>query len=36
MKLGAFMMPSHPPEIGIRAGIDYDLAQLRLLDELGF
>ena len=36
MKLGAFMMPSHPPEIGIRAGIDYDLAQLRMLDELGF
>jgi alkanesulfonate monooxygenase SsuD/methylene tetrahydromethanopterin reductase-like flavin-dependent oxidoreductase (luciferase family) len=30
------MMPSHPPERGIRAGIDYDLAQLRLLDSLGF
>src|SRR5258705_1607150 len=36
MKLGAFMMPSPPAEIGNRAGIDYDLAQLRLLDELGF
>jgi len=36
MKLGAFMMPSHPPDRGIGAGIDYDLAQLRLLDELGF
>src|SRR5258706_12678031 len=36
MKLGAFMMPSHPPERGIVAGIDYDLAQLRLLDGLGF
>src|SRR4030095_230474 len=36
MKLGAFIMPSHPPERGIRAGIDYDLAQLRLLDQLGF
>jgi len=36
MKLGAFMMPSHPPERAIGAGIDYDLAQLRLLDELGF
>ena len=36
MKLGAFMMPSHPPERGIRAGIDYDLAQLRLLDQRGF
>ena len=36
MKLGAFMMPSHPPERAIGAGIDSDLAQLRLLDELGF
>jgi len=36
MRLGAFMMPSHPPEREIRAGIEYDLAQLRLLDVLGF
>ena len=36
MKLGAFLMPSHPPERGIREGIAYDLAMLRLLDRLGF
>ena len=36
MKLGAFLMPSHPPERGIREGIAWDLATLRLLDRLGF
>lgn len=28
MKLGAFLMPSHPPERAIGAAIDWDLAQL--------
>jgi len=36
LELGAFMMPSHPPERGIHEGIEYDLAQLRLLDARGF
>jgi alkanesulfonate monooxygenase SsuD/methylene tetrahydromethanopterin reductase-like flavin-dependent oxidoreductase (luciferase family) len=36
VKLGAFMMPSHPPERPLHEGVEYDLAQLRLLDRLGF
>ena len=36
MFLGAFMMPSHPPERGIREGMQWDLEQLALLDRLGF
>jgi len=36
MKLGALMMPSHPPERGIREGIDGDLEQLAFLDRMGF
>ena len=36
MKLGAFIMPSHPPERSIREGYAWDLANLRLLDRLGF
>ena len=33
---GYFAMPSHPPERGLKAGHDYDLAILRELDRLGF
>ena len=36
MKLGAFMMPSHPPERGIFEGYQWDLSQLELFDRLGF
>lgn len=36
MQIGAFMMPSHPPERGIREGLDWDIKQLALLDRLGF
>ena len=36
MHLGAFMMPSHPPERGIAEGIRLDIEQLALLDRLGF
>ena len=36
MYLGAFVMPSHPPETGVYEGLQYDLAQLELLDRLGF
>ena len=36
MHLGAFMMPSHPPERGIAEGLRWDLSQLALLDRLGF
>ena len=36
MQLGAFMMPSHPPERPLLDGIAWDLAQLRRLDALGF
>ncbi len=36
MKLGAFMMPSHPPERGIYEGYQWDLSQLELFDRLGF
>jgi alkanesulfonate monooxygenase SsuD/methylene tetrahydromethanopterin reductase-like flavin-dependent oxidoreductase (luciferase family) len=36
MKLGAFVMPSHPPERGIREGFEWDLANLVALDRLGF
>jgi alkanesulfonate monooxygenase SsuD/methylene tetrahydromethanopterin reductase-like flavin-dependent oxidoreductase (luciferase family) len=36
MKLGAFLMPSHPPERSLGAAIDWDLAQLERLDQLGF
>jgi len=34
--LGAFVMPSHPPERSIRDGIQWDLDNLALLDRLGF
>jgi alkanesulfonate monooxygenase SsuD/methylene tetrahydromethanopterin reductase-like flavin-dependent oxidoreductase (luciferase family) len=36
MYLGAFVMPSHPPERTIHEGIQWDLEQLALLDRLGF
>ena len=36
MHLGAFLMPSHPPERALLDGIRWDLAQLRRLDALGF
>lgn len=36
MELGLFLMPSHPPERDFRAGQDWDLAMLRLADELGY
>jgi alkanesulfonate monooxygenase SsuD/methylene tetrahydromethanopterin reductase-like flavin-dependent oxidoreductase (luciferase family) len=36
MKLGALLMPSHPPERGIRAGQCWDLEEIRRLDALGF
>jgi alkanesulfonate monooxygenase SsuD/methylene tetrahydromethanopterin reductase-like flavin-dependent oxidoreductase (luciferase family) len=36
MQFGYFMMPSHPPERGLKAGHDFDLQVLRWLDELGF
>ena len=36
MKLGAFVMPSHPPERSLIDGYRWDLEQLQLLDRLGF
>ena len=36
MKLGGFLMPSHPPERSPGAAIDWDLSQLERLDQLGF
>jgi hypothetical protein len=36
MKLGAFLMPSHPPERSIRDGQRWDLSDLEQLDALGF
>jgi len=36
MKLGLFMMPSHPPERGLRAGHEWDLEVLRVADRLGY
>ncbi len=36
MKLGAFIMPSHPPERPIIDGYRWDLEQLGRLDRLGF
>ena len=36
MKLGAFLMPSHPPERTIVAGHHQDLQELVRLDRLGF
>jgi alkanesulfonate monooxygenase SsuD/methylene tetrahydromethanopterin reductase-like flavin-dependent oxidoreductase (luciferase family) len=36
MDFGYFTMPSHPPERGLKAGVDWDLQTFRWLDELGF
>jgi alkanesulfonate monooxygenase SsuD/methylene tetrahydromethanopterin reductase-like flavin-dependent oxidoreductase (luciferase family) len=36
MKLGALLMPSHPPERSIREGQLWDLEELRRLDDLGY
>ncbi len=36
MKFGALLMPSHPPERGIRDGQREDLNDLERLDALGF
>ncbi len=36
MRLGAFLMPSHPPERSIREGQRWDLDDLERLDDLGF
>jgi len=36
MKLGALLMPSHPPERSIRDGQCCDLGQIERLDSLGF
>jgi len=36
MNLGAFLMPSHPPERSIRDGISWDLEEIERLDGYGF
>jgi alkanesulfonate monooxygenase SsuD/methylene tetrahydromethanopterin reductase-like flavin-dependent oxidoreductase (luciferase family) len=36
MKLGLFLMPSHPPERDLKAGQEYDLEMLRLADRFGY
>ncbi len=36
MKLGMFLMPSHPPERDFKEGQEYDLRVLRTADELGY
>ena len=36
MKLGAFLMPTHPPERSISGGQDWDLDEIEALDALGF
>src|SRR6266852_5758681 len=36
LKLGAFLMPSHPPERSVLEGHLWDLEELQRLDRLGF
>jgi hypothetical protein len=36
MNLGAFLMPSHPPERSVRDGISWDLEEIERLDGYGF
>ncbi len=36
MKLGLFMMPSHPPERNIYDAHQWDLNYLELADQLGY
>jgi alkanesulfonate monooxygenase SsuD/methylene tetrahydromethanopterin reductase-like flavin-dependent oxidoreductase (luciferase family) len=36
VEAGVFMMPSHPPERGLREGFEWDLEHIGLCDRLGF
>ena len=36
MKLGLFLMPSHPPERDLKAGQEWDLEMIRTADRLGY
>lgn len=36
LRLGAFLMPSHPPDRPVREGQQLDLAEIERLDRLGF
>ena len=36
MKLGSFLMPSHPPERDLRDAIEWDLQVIRWADEFGY
>src|SRR6266566_6232399 len=36
MKLGLFLMPSHPPERDFKAGQEWDLEMLRVADRLAY
>ncbi len=36
MQVGAFLMPTHPPETAVAAGQAWDLEELERLDRLGF
>src|SRR5260370_18100149 len=36
MKLGLFLMPSHPPERDLKAGQEWDLEMLRVADRFGY
>jgi alkanesulfonate monooxygenase SsuD/methylene tetrahydromethanopterin reductase-like flavin-dependent oxidoreductase (luciferase family) len=36
MKLGLFLMPSHPPEREFKAGQEWDLEMLRIADRFGY
>jgi alkanesulfonate monooxygenase SsuD/methylene tetrahydromethanopterin reductase-like flavin-dependent oxidoreductase (luciferase family) len=36
MKLGLFLMPSHPPERDLKAGQEWDLEMLRTADRFGY
>src|ERR1700749_5100196 len=36
MKLGVFLMPSHPPERAFKAGQEWDLEGLPTADRLGY
>lgn len=36
MRLGMFMQPGHFPDHSVKAGYDYDLSQISLLEKLGY
>ena len=36
MELGLFAMPAHPPERDLKAGFEWDLEVIRLIDQLGY